>query len=303
VWSHASIVLALALLPSVARAEESPGSASDESPLTADRDQDGIPDRDEDRNADGIVDPGETDPRAADTDKDGVDDGEELRFKTDPRLPNLPEPLFFDMVRGLGARAGEIEINTLASGIGPPGSHEIGIGPEIEIVFAKGHALEIELPFSPQGLEAYKVQLQGTVMPPPLGSKTIQGWSVIAEYLRDDQFGRVAPIWIVGHRFDKHWSAVLLGGPRIGGRHGHPALAFEWITSPSVYYDLADWITTGIEIHHVHLFGEGGGSTALLLPQLHWQPTPWLKIQAGVGGRLGAQSGPAWAARVSLMTF
>ncbi|MBK8480761.1 MAG: hypothetical protein IPL40_06260 [Proteobacteria bacterium] len=59
-----------------------------------DSDGDGLPDRVEDRNLNGIVEAGETDPRLADTDGDGLGDGVEDRDKdgevdsgeTDPRL-------------------------------------------------------------------------------------------------------------------------------------------------------------------------------------------------------------------------
>jgi hypothetical protein len=49
-----------------------------------DTDQDGIEDRQEDKNANGLVDPGETNPDLSDTDGDGLKDGEELRAGTDP---------------------------------------------------------------------------------------------------------------------------------------------------------------------------------------------------------------------------
>ena len=61
-----------------------------------DSDGDGIADKVEDKNGNGVVDPGETDPNKADTDGDGLPDGVEDRNKngvvdpgeTDPRLPD-----------------------------------------------------------------------------------------------------------------------------------------------------------------------------------------------------------------------
>ncbi len=46
-------------------------------PNVADTDGDGVLDGDEDRNGDGVLDPGETDPNSRDTDGDGVADGQE----------------------------------------------------------------------------------------------------------------------------------------------------------------------------------------------------------------------------------
>ncbi|TVQ94833.1 MAG: hypothetical protein EA397_00685 [Deltaproteobacteria bacterium] len=69
------------------------------SPLDADTDGDGIDDGVEDANPDGVVDPGESDPR-----RPGLSPG---------ARPHIPEPLFFDLVRGLGASKGELEVNVL----------------------------------------------------------------------------------------------------------------------------------------------------------------------------------------------
>lgn len=55
------------------------------SPIQADTDLDGLSDTEEDKNKNGVRDPGETDPHAADTDNDGLDDGAEKSAGTDPR--------------------------------------------------------------------------------------------------------------------------------------------------------------------------------------------------------------------------
>jgi len=68
-------------------------AAGDEQP---DSDGDGILDWDEDRNRNGVVDPGETDPNSADSDADGLDDGAELSYGTDPLLPDSDEDGLLD---------------------------------------------------------------------------------------------------------------------------------------------------------------------------------------------------------------
>ena len=53
-------------------------------------------------------------PNSRDTDGDGADDGKERRTGTDPvcnGLIQFPEPMVFDMVRGLGAKKGEVDMS------------------------------------------------------------------------------------------------------------------------------------------------------------------------------------------------
>jgi YD repeat-containing protein len=59
----------------------------------ADSDDDGIPDGLEDKNRNGIVDPGETDPCNPDTDGDGIQDGTELGYTTPVPDPDGPGPM------------------------------------------------------------------------------------------------------------------------------------------------------------------------------------------------------------------
>jgi hypothetical protein len=81
-------------------------------PCSADTDGDGFGDAEEDVNRNGRVDPGEPDPRRACSagrcwsleDIDGV------------RGPRVPEPLLIDLVRDLGARRGELELNIVNDG-------------------------------------------------------------------------------------------------------------------------------------------------------------------------------------------
>jgi hypothetical protein len=55
--------------------------------LDVDSDNDGLPDGQEDTNQNGLLDPGESDPRKADTDDDGVSDLIEMAAGTDPQDP------------------------------------------------------------------------------------------------------------------------------------------------------------------------------------------------------------------------
>ena len=138
----ASFVLVLLLCASVGRAQDS----GDEPETRVDSDGDGLADEDEDVNRNHRRDHGETDPYLADTDGDGMNDGEERHVGTDPahngRI-DFPEPMVFDMVRGLGAEQGEVEVNTLV--LVPTDPAAAIWAPEIEAAVAdKSPDLDLE---------------------------------------------------------------------------------------------------------------------------------------------------------------
>lgn len=89
----------------------------------------------------------------------GSDSGSELRGAEGPHAAehtvHIPEPLVFDLVRGLGARRGELEINVLGQfPVGGSNNRKIHWAPEVEGAVTDGIALELELPFEGSELEA-----------------------------------------------------------------------------------------------------------------------------------------------------
>ncbi len=77
---------------------------------------------------------------------------------------HIPEPMIFDLVRGLGARSGELEFNTLARfPVNRRDSRHTEWAPEGEYAVADGVVLELGLPFEDSELEAYKVAAQFTL--------------------------------------------------------------------------------------------------------------------------------------------
>jgi hypothetical protein len=85
---------ALALLLAVPLALSCNGEAQQfkpgEIPPDLDTDTDGVPDVSEDRDQDGIVDPGETDPRNTDSDADGIPDDGEVEYLACARVNDRP---------------------------------------------------------------------------------------------------------------------------------------------------------------------------------------------------------------------
>ena len=83
---------------------------------------------------------------------------------TEDHALHIPEPMVFDLVRGLGAGKGEFEANVLAEfPLDRTASREIEWAPEVEYAFADGLALEFELPFEDGELEGYKGAFQWTI--------------------------------------------------------------------------------------------------------------------------------------------
>jgi hypothetical protein len=76
--------------------------------------------------------------------------------------PDIAEPMVFDLVRPLGARRGELEINALAQRNLSGPEKAVEWAPEIELAVADGFAIELELPLSGMHVTDYKVGLQGT---------------------------------------------------------------------------------------------------------------------------------------------
>lgn len=232
-------------------------------PIHPDTDRDGIPDGREDRNQDGRVDPGESDPRRAGLFPGGA--------------PHIPEPLAFDLVRGLGAAQGELEVNTFV--VVDLAARHVRWAPEIEWAFLPGYAIELELPLADRELEAVKVALQGT-LPSPWRRFT-HGLQTFVEAGLDehapiDVFG--AYVW--GQRLDRSLSYLGMAG---AVAHVRPegVLSTSAILNLSGFVDVTEWQTFGIETN-TRVSSEGDWSLRFL-PQAHIQLSERFRLQVGGG--------------------
>lgn len=265
----------------------------------ADSDGDGIPDRVEDRDGDGRVDAGETDPRRRDSDRDGVPDGLEDRDRdgrvdpgeSDPRVPGLfpgtgphiPEPLAFDMVRGLGARRGEVEINTLLLPSWSRRGAAIDWAPEIEWAPRDDLALEIELLMAGGHLHGLKGAIQGT-LPRRRGPRFIAGWQVIGELLPGERHFTTTALYLAGLRLSRRWSLLGMGGAQADWSRRPTAVQLALLVNPSVFVDLGERVTAGVE-HNLRV-GLDGRVRAMALPQFHVQLARRWRLQCGLGAEL-----------------
>lgn len=125
----------------------------------------------------------------------------------------IPEPLVFDLVRPLGARRGEIEVNTLFVQPLTGRQRKLQWAPEVEIAFAEGHAIEFELPVEGVEVESYKLALQSK-FPARRSPRFTHGWQGIVEKGRHDFAWDTSQLYVTGLRWHENWSMLSLHGPR-----------------------------------------------------------------------------------------
>lgn len=270
--------------------------ASRTSPTTVDTDGDGLHDGDEDRNQNGRRDPGETSPLRADSDGDGTDDLAERVAGTNPaRDLAFPEPLIFDLVRGLEARRGELEVNTLVNVVPVAGGRiELVYAPEIELAIADGLAVEVELPFHHDRLEAVKVAVQQTLWLDP-HHRFNHGWQSFAELAVDGSHTEVVTTHIANLRLLDRLALVTIAGvalsadvtglrtvglERLGER-----LDAALVVNPSLYWLVDRTFSLGVEVNartplRNDFVNEVGWRA---IPQIHAQVNHHLRVQVGLG--------------------
>lgn len=216
--------------------------------------------------------------------------------------------MVFDLIRPLGARKGELEVNTL--GLVPlrreRGSPRIEWAPEIEFAVTDNFALEFEVPFGDGRLEAYKAAAQYT-FGHAFEERFIHGTQLLALYDLDRQGTIVNLLYIWGLRFDEKTSMLGMVGARtefasdtLGRRTGFlvdPTEAAdeattigeqggnrtEILVNLSLFHEINDHLTLGFESNYARgLEGEG---SLLLMPQVHYEVSPNWEIQFGAGSQ------------------
>lgn len=190
--------------------------------------------------------------------------------------PDVPEPMIFDMVRPLGARAGELEINALAqSRLSGPDKH-VEWAPEIELAVADSFAVELELPFEDTRVTDYKLGLQYTFGMFADG-RGVHGLQYLGLYNRENARWESSMLYLVGFRFDKHWSMMTMVG--LGDLSSGEDEEGRLLLNHSTFYDLSHASRIGLEIN----YKSGHDKHVLIMPQLHQRLGRDLSLQAGLG--------------------
>jgi len=293
-------VAALAAAPENAADPSTPPMAAAAAAPRKDTDGDGIPDDEEDKNHNGIVDPGESDPREADSDHDNVPDAVERQLGTDPTrkddVPPIPEPLLIDMVRNLGSGRHELEANILGV---TTFSRQAGLqwGPEVEYTPFRNLGVELEMPMRDHRVEALKGAVQYTLG--SIDTRRIE-FGATGSYSHGvgEEGGRlVSTAIITGVRISHLVQALTILGPTFDFRHARPIAGAN--LSPSVFLQISRRFTTGLELGY--RVSQNEKSVATVLPQIHFNPIANVKVQlgAGVTATVNDKVRPLMALRVS----
>jgi hypothetical protein len=241
---------------------------------------------------------------------------------TQPTTPHVPEPMVFDLVRPLGAKKGEFEVNTLAlipfnrrltgssrSGdeLGQtPLSADRGLiewAPEIEFTLWDGFALEFEFPFEGSVLEEIKTAAQWTAGT-ALGGRFIHGFQAIFERARQSTTSTWTGVWIGAMRFSPRWSLLGMSGASHevgGGIDDIGGNRTQILQNLNLFCNLTDQFHLGLESNYA--VSLDGNSTLLLMPQLQFDLGNHLSVQLGAGiGLSESETLPQAAVRV-IWTF
>lgn len=223
------------------------------------------------------------------------------------RGPIIPEPMVFDLVRPLGARKGELEVNML--GLVPlrrfEGAPRFEYAPEIEFAVVDNFALEFELPMADGNLEAYKFAAQYT-FGHAFEERFIHGTQALVEYDIDRRGTILVLLYLWGIRFDDDWSMLGMVGartefaPESFGRRtgflvdplelapeattvGTQGSRTETLLNLTLFRELNERWTMGFEANYAR--GMEGEGSLLLIPQAQWQISRNWEFQFGLGSQ------------------
>lgn len=198
-----------------------------------------------------------------------------VNYKTNAEVP---EPLFIDLVRNLGAVKGEWEINTLMAH-SQGYFRDVNWAPEIEWVIKDGSAIEFEFPMQGERLNAYKVAFQQTLFKAP-ESSTLHGLQWIYETNKEFTHSEGTLFYILAHRLSHELSTIILAGAK-SNLEAYKGTAVIW--NQSFFYNHSREVDLGLEVNFTS--AGLGNKFVQVVPQVHLALKRGYKIQFGWGGR------------------
>jgi len=190
------------------------------------------------------------------------------------QIPHVPEPLNFDLVRGLDAKAGELEINSLFSAR-LSGTHALAWSPEVEWAPASGFGVEVELPISGGTIAGTKLSMQGRVA----GSTQVaHGWQASFEHLWKGRRS-LHVLYLLAVAVSPSISTLWMLGPR-GSVRSAGSLDAEFIANASIFVRIHKGLTLGLEESYARSWSR---TSIELLPQAHMDFGTHAALQVGMG--------------------
>lgn len=201
--------------------------------------------------------------------------------------PHIPEPMVFDLVRGLGARRGEFEVNVLSLAPFRRGGPKYEWAPEIEWAIADGFAIEYELPIFDTQIVAQKFAAQYT-FGTAFDDAFIHGVQGIAYFDTREREFIPTLLYLAGVRLDETWSLFgMFGGsvgPQIFPFSDEPATTgTDLIVNLSIFADVTERLVLGVETNFSRQLR--GPSEFLFMPQVHYRFSERIGGQFGMGMR------------------
>ncbi len=200
--------------------------------------------------------------------------------------PQIPEPMVFDLVRGLGARQGELEFNVLSLvPLRRGGGYEWA--PEVEYAIFDGFAVEFELPIFGTEIEATKYAAQYT-FGTAFDDAFIHGTQGIIFHEIESGKLSYTLLYLAGMRLDRRWSLFGMFGFNAGPQpfpfaDDEPRRGTDIITNLTAFYEVNDRLLFGVETNLARRIT--GSGEFLLMPQVHYDFTENWTLQFGVGYR------------------
>lgn len=199
---------------------------------------------------------------------------------------SIPEPLMFDLVRGLGAKQGELEINALADfPLNNTSGREVEWAPEIEYALFDNFAVELELPFENFKLEAFKMAIQWT-MGTSKNNKFIHGIQVLGEAYIHEDILELNFLYVPAYRFNDVWSAIGLFGIMHESGSDSASKKYTVILNASVFADINTHTVIGLELNNSDTTlqkKDDNNMELLVLPQIHYEFDRGFSFQFGIG--------------------
>jgi hypothetical protein len=206
--------------------------------------------------------------------------------------PTIPEPLMFDLVRGLGAKQGELELNTLVDiPLNDSKSRSVEWAPEIEYALFDGLALEFELPFEDGHLEALKFAIQYTIGTSS-NKQFIHGVQMISETYLDDAISELNLLYVPAYRFNTTWSVLGLFGLMYELGSDAAKDRSTILINASLFANVNEHAVIGLEINNTDPTlqkRDDNDMEFLLLPQFHYEFSGGFSFQVGFGPRFTDQ--------------